>query len=133
MPFSGDWYIPNAAIEVRFWGNIDVNDLDQFFSMSMNLLAEAQTEAPGKRLHLIVDGLEIDSMPPAYLMITRTMPMLRFKNRDTMFLITQKSTIRSILELTSHVMNFPLRIFDTRAEALQVVEALVLKNEIRSS
>jgi hypothetical protein len=30
-------------------------------------------------------------------------------------------------------MNFPLRIFDTRAEALQAVEAMVLKNEIRSS
>ena len=133
MPFFGGWYIPYTAIEVRIWGKVDVHDLDQFFELSMNLLAEAQIQVPGKRLHLIADGLQIETMPPTYLMISRTMPMLRFKNRDSMFLITQKSTTRSILELTAHVMNFPIHVFNTRDEALRAVEALILKNEIRSS
>jgi hypothetical protein len=132
MPFSGDWYIPYSVIEVRFWGKVDVHDLDQFFELCVKLLTEAQIHAPDRRLHLVVDGMDIETMPPTYLMIARTMPMLRFKNRDRMFLITQKSTTRSILELTAHVMNFPMSIFNTRDEALQAVEALIVKNEIHS-
>ena len=53
-------------------------------------------------------------------------------NRDTMFFIARKSKIRSILELTAHVMNFSMRIFNTRDEALQALEAVLLKDEIRN-
>jgi len=133
MPYSGDWYIPLRVAETRFWGKVDSHDIDQHNEVCIRLLTEAQIHAPGRLIHMILDGSEIESLPLLYLMFSRAAPVMRFKNRDIMFFVTQKSTTRSIFELTAHVLNFRMRVFDTRAEALEALEAVMLKEEIHSS
>jgi hypothetical protein len=133
MPYHADWYIPLRVAEARFWGKVDSGDLDRHSEACVRLLTEAQVHAPGRLIHLILDVSEVEVMPPTYLMMSRALPTLRFKNRDTMFVIAPKSASRSILEITAHVMNFKIRTFSTRDEALRAVEAVLLKDELHSS
>ena len=133
MPYHADWYIPLRVAEAHFWGKVDAHDMDEHTERCVELLTEAQIHVPDRLIHLIIDASEVEVMPPTYLMIARAMPVLRFKNRDMMFLITPKSTTRSILELTAHVMNFRMRVFSTRDEAIEALEAYMLKDELHSS
>lgn len=131
MSYEGGWYIPCRVAEVRFWGPVTNEDLDIHTELCVKLLTEAQTHAPERRIHLLLDATEVTSLPPLYLMLPRALPVLRFKNRDMMFVITQKSTFRSIMEITAHVLNFSVSTFDSRPEAIQALEALMLKDELQ--
>src|SRR5690606_2310646 len=100
MPYDGGWYIPCRVAEARFWGNIVSDDLDAHNALCIKVLTEAQEKAPGRLIHMLLDLSEVKTMPPLYLMISRAMPVIRFRNRDTMFLVTRNNVFRSILEAT---------------------------------
>jgi hypothetical protein len=91
-------------------------------------LTEAETHAPNTTQHILFDSTENISMPPIYRMMAQALPVLRFKNRGTMFHVTRNSTIRSLMELTAHVTKFKLRTFATREEAIRALETVLVED-----
>lgn len=132
MPFQTEWYIPFRVIDERVWGKITAEAMHQHSELIVQMLSDAQIRAPGTQVHLVLDTAETESLPPAYIMLKPALPVLRFKNRGDLFHITHNSTVRSIMELTAHVMKFPMRSFATREEALQALEATMLQEDLRA-
>jgi hypothetical protein len=131
MPYHGEWYIPHRVVNARFWGKAGVDDFDQHTAVCVELLSQAQGQVPGATVHMILDVEEAESLPPLYLMFGRAVPVLRFKNRGIMFVVTRNRTIKSIIELTAHVMNFSIMMFNSRAEMFSALEATLLKEDLQ--
>lgn len=131
MSFSIAWYIPNRVIEVKASGNLVAADFDQYSADLVRLLHEAEKNAPGQLVYNLHDTSNVESYPPIYLMVTRALPVLRFKNRGPFFLITQSRKVQSIISLTSHVMDFPIRVFETREEAIAALDIALAKDDAR--
>jgi len=132
MSFSIEWYIPNRVIEVKGMGNLVAADFDQYSADLVRLLQEAEKNAPGQLVYNLHDVSGVESYPPVYLMVTRALPVLRFKNRGPLFLITQSRKVQSIISLTSHIMDFPIRVFATREEAIAALEITLAKEDVRT-
>ncbi|MDX2139260.1 MAG: hypothetical protein SF123_14335 [Chloroflexota bacterium] len=130
MPLSVDWYIPYRVAEARLWGVLSVEEMQHYADECVRVLTESETHAPGKRTYMIMDALELESIPPVYLMLKQALPVLRFKSRDAMFLITRNQAIRNILELTAHVTKFKLHTFATREEALRAVDDALRRSDL---
>lgn len=133
MPYQGEWHIPCRVIYARLWGKAAIDDFDEHTALCVDLLSQAQVESPTTRVHMILDVEEAESLPPLYLMFGRAMPVLRFKNRGVMFVVTRNRTIKSIIELTAHVMNFSIMMFNSRADALSALEATLLKEDLQAN
>ncbi|MBI5929746.1 MAG: hypothetical protein HY862_10580 [Chloroflexi bacterium] len=133
MPYQGEWYIPCRVINARLWGKAAVEDFDKHTALCVELLSQAQIQAPSASVHMLLDVEEAESLPPLYLMFARAMPVLRFKNRGVMFVITRNRTIKSIIELTAHVMNFSILMFNSRSEAMSALEATLLKEDLQTN
>jgi len=132
MTISIEWYMPNRVIEICVMGNVLAKDLDQYSAAVARLLAAAQQNAPGQMVYNLHDATRTESYPPVYLMVKRALPVLRFKNRGPLFLITQSRKVKSIFSLTSHTMDFPVQVFDTREEAIAALEITLAKEDIRA-
>lgn len=63
-------------------------------------------------------------------MLGQALPVLRYKNRGTVYHVTRSKTTRSILELTAHVMSFAVRAFASREEAMQVIDHMILQEDL---
>ncbi len=131
MPIEVEWHIPYRVIDETMSGKLSSHDMDEHTSRMLAMLQEAEIHAPGKLVYLLLDTTRADIMPPAYLMLQHALPVLRMKNRGLMILITQSKTFRSIIELTAHVMRFPVHSVATREEALKVLAATMYKDEAR--
>lgn len=131
MPLHPQWHIQHRVIYVYATGHIVNAELDAYTAALVEMLTDAQTNAPGVKVYLLFNGLEVESYPPTYLMLKSALPVLRFKNRGTMFHVTKSRMMRSILELTAHVMKFPIRSFNTLEEGTRAVEAAVARDEQR--
>jgi hypothetical protein len=129
MPFVIDWYIPYRVIDVRLWGEVSGDEIRQLATHFVDMLTQVQIHMPDKKPYLLYDTLEALSMPPLYLMLKEAAPVLRFKNRGPMFHITQNQAIRSIAEITAHVTQFQLLLFETRAEALRALQVALAKDD----
>jgi hypothetical protein len=127
MPLQVDWYIPYRVIDARVWGVFTVEEVQQMSDVFVQYLTETQTHAPNITPHILFDSTENISMPPIYRMMAQALPVLRFKNRGTMFHITRNNTMRSLLELTAHVTQFKLRTFATREETIRALETVLLE------
>jgi hypothetical protein len=125
MPIETGWLIPYRVIDARVWGTITMDDLTTFVDAAVTLLIEAQTHSPETLVYLLYDTSKTDYLPPIYMMLKPSLPLLRFKNRGDVFHIGSNAAIRSIMELTSHVTKFKLHSFATRDEAIRAVERAV--------
>jgi hypothetical protein len=123
MPYSVDWYLVHVVADARLWGHITFEDLEAYTDRCVELLTEAQTHAPHIQLQILLDASDAESIPPIYRMFSQGMRTLRFRNRDTMFLITRNRQVRSVIEITSHLAgdHFRLRVFAERQEALEAL------------
>jgi|GEM_PF-3451174 hypothetical protein len=130
MPVAVDWYVPYRVGYSRLSGNVTSDDMQEYADHCVRILTEAETHAPGKRTYMIFDALELESMPPAYLMLKQALPILRFKSRDAMFLITRNQSIRNIVELTAHVTKFKIYTFATLEEALRAVDETLRRTDM---
>jgi len=135
MPYQASWHIVHQVIEARFWGRVSVEDTDVHNDACVQLLTEAQNMAPKSTVHLLLDALEAESIPPLYLRFAQGMRVLKFKNRGTLFLITRSSSIKSIIEVTAYVSreHFPLRVFAEREEALQALDGYLARDAQRAA
>lgn len=133
MPYHIDWYLPHQVSDARIWGHLSLEELELYTDTCVRMLAEAQAQAPGNRVHIIIDMLDAESIPPLYLMASQGVRVLKFKNRGTMFLLVQNTAVRSVMEITSHVMgvHFPMRIFKERQAALDALAAYLAKEQMR--
>lgn len=129
MPFHIDWLIPYRAINVLASGNIQSEDFDLYSETLVRLLTEAKTHAPGLKVYNIFDSMTVKTYPPMYLMFNRALPVLRFRNRGPMYLITPNRTTRSFFELTAHITSFALQTFDNRQEALAALDNALIREE----
>ncbi len=129
MPFHIDWLIPYRAINVLASGSIKPEDFDFYSETLVRLLTEAQTHTPNLKVYNIFDSMTVKTYPPMYLMFKRALPVLRFRNRGPMYLITPNRTTRSFFELTAHIASFPLQAFDNRQEALAALENALIGEE----
>lgn len=120
MPYSVGWYRPCEVVDARFWGHVSLEDMEGYTDRCVELLTEAETHAPHVRLQIIVDATEAESIPPLYRMFNQGIRTLRFSNRDTMFLVTRNSQVRSVIEIVAHLagQHFKLKVFAERDEAL---------------
>ncbi|MBZ0280409.1 MAG: hypothetical protein K8L97_06685 [Anaerolineae bacterium] len=132
MPVVIEWYRPYQVIDARLRGLVTMEDIQQQADVFVSMLSEGEVHASGKRLYLLYDTSEAESMPPVYMMLKIALPILRFKNRGPMFHITRSSTIRSIIELTAHITRFPLQTFATREETIRALEAKILEDGLRT-
>lgn len=131
MSFSIAWYITNRVIEVKASGNLVAADFDQYSADLVQMLQEAEKNAPDQLVYNLHDASDVESYPPIYLMVRRALPVLRFKNRGPFFLITQSRKVQSIISLTSHVMDFPIRVFETHEEAIAALDIALEKENVR--
>jgi hypothetical protein len=132
MPVVVDWYVPYRVIDVRLSGEISHAEMRELASRFVHMLTEVQLHTPGKKPYLLYDTLEATSIPPLYLMLKDALPVLRFKNRGPMFHVTNNRSMRSMIQLTAHITQFQLFSFETRAEALRVLEGVLLKEQLPS-
>jgi hypothetical protein len=132
MNYSIKWYIPNRVIEVKGSGNLVAADFERYSADIVWMLQEAEKNAPGQLVYNLHDAANVESYPPSYLMVTRALPVLRLKNRGPLFLITQSRKVQSIISLTSHIMDFPIRVFATREEAIAALEITLEKEILRT-
>lgn len=131
MALEFKWYIPYRVIDARLTGHLTAEGAQEVVDNFVRMLTEAQSIAPGKLCYLLFDTREAKSVPPIYLMMKQSLPVLRFKNRGHMFHITNNQTIRSIFDLTAHVSQFPIMALATREEALKALEAIMLNENLR--
>ena len=131
MALETAWYIPYRVIEARLTGHLTAAGAQEIVDSLVCMLTEAQTIAPGKLCYFIFDTREAKSVPPIYLMMKQSLPVLRFKNRGHMFHITNNQTIRSIFDLAAHISQFPIMALATREEALKALEAIMLSENLR--
>jgi hypothetical protein len=130
MPLQIQWYIPYKVIDERIWGKVTIEEMQEHTDTLLDMLTKAQNFASGQQLYHLFDDTEVESMPPAYLMITQALPVLKFQNRGPMFHITHKRPISNIIEIAAHVMGFQRRTFQTREQAIAALEAVILKENL---
>jgi hypothetical protein len=130
MPLNVDWYLPYRVIDVRLSGEVTQAEMSRMASHLVRMLTEVQSHAPGRKAYLLVDTLEAISMPPLYLMLKDALPVLRFKNRGPLFQVTQNQVIRSMMQLNAHITQHQLLSFETRVEALRVLDAALIKEDL---
>jgi hypothetical protein len=130
MPLNVDWYLPYRVIDVRLSGEVTQAEMSRMASEFVRMLTEVQLHAPSSKPYLLCDTLEAVSVPPLYLMLKDALPVLRFKNRGPMFHVTNNRSMRSMIQLTAHITQFQLFSFETRAEALRVLDAALLKEQL---
>jgi hypothetical protein len=133
MPVKIDWYVSYRVIDVRLSGEVTQAEIRYMASRFVELLTEVQVHEPRRKPYLLCETLEAISVPPLYLMLKEAMPVLRFKNRGPMFHVTQSRSMRSMIQLTAHITQFQLFSFETRAEALRVLDAALLKEQLPSA
>lgn len=132
MRFILEWYIPNRVFETRGVETQSEMDLDQYRDDLLRILREAEENAPDRLIHNLHDMSAVDTYPPIYTMITRALPVLRFKNRGTVFFVTQSRKVLSVWSLVAHVMDFPYQVFETRKEAIAALEITLAKEDART-
>ncbi len=130
MPFHINWYLLHRVIEVRLEGDVSMDDMRTQTDLIRVMLDDAEHHAAGRRVFVLLDTLMVKTMPPAYLMLGQALPVLRYKNRGTVYHVTRSKTTRSILELTAHVMSFAVRAFASREEAMQVIDYMILQEDL---
>ncbi len=108
-------------------------DFDDFQRCSVDMLSEALGVAPIRKVFNVYDISAVDYHPPMYLMLGKALPVLRFKNRGALFVVTKKGTHRSMFELTAHVMNFGLRFYDDFDAAICAAEDAVAREDLQLS
>ena len=132
MPVEVSWHIAHRVIGERFWGKVDIDDIDLHINSCVQFLAEAQTAAPQNTVHLLSDGTDVESMYPLYKAGAQGIRPMRFSNRGLAFLITRNRTHRTIAEVTARVGRFPMHVFSDRQTALDaVVEQLAKEDQHR--
>ena len=132
MPITVGWHIENRVIEMQAEGQVLVADVVAWIDEQSKLLAQAQDKTPETLVYTLHDATDAESYPPIYLMVKRALPVLRFKNRGPIFLVTQAPKIRSVFALTSHVMDFPVHVFSTRDDALNAIQIAIAKEDMYS-
>jgi hypothetical protein len=133
MPYQAEWYLLHQVIDARIWGLMTLDDLDLYLATVVSLLTDAQAHAPENIVHLLLDTLEAESIPPLYLLVKRGVNVMEFKNRGTLFLIARNTAIRSVIEVTAHISrdHFPLRVFKERQAALDALASYLAKDALR--
>ena len=133
MPYSADWYLVHQVVDARLSGQVTFEDMEGYTDRCVELLVEAAAHAPQNRLQIIVDATDAVSIPPIYRMFSQGIRTLKFKNRDTMFLITRNSQVRSVIEIASHLAgdHFKLKVFSERQQALEALAAHMEKTAHR--
>lgn len=132
MPFSVGWYLVHQVSEARLWGHVTLDEMEAYTDRCVDVLTEAQINAPDTRIHMLVDALDAESLPPIYRMFNQGMRTLRFKNRDTMFLVTRNGgQVRSVIELASRLAgeHFALKVFSDREQAIAALTAAMAKKD----
>lgn len=126
MPYQAEWHIPNRLVYARGWGRMTVQDMELHTAMCMKFLTEAEQNVPGGRVTMIFDALEVESIPPLYLMLPSALPVLRMQNRtESMIFVSINKGMRTILQLTGHVMNFKVRFAASSQEAIEIAESIL--------
>lgn len=132
MPIEVNWYLPTRILHARAWGRIHPDELDPYTDTCEKFLLEALANSD-KLVYLVMNGLEIESLPPVYVLGARGMPVIRMKNRGPMFFVTENRAIRTIVELTAHVTRFSLQVFTTEELAFKAAEAVMVRDDVRLS
>lgn len=133
MSYHGEWLIPLRVIHVKVSGVVTPAELDIHTETIAKLLSEAQAHDPKRMIHLLMDAGEVESFPMFYLMVPTAMPVLRFQNRGTMFFVTSSQKLKSIINLSAHIMRFSHRTFSTREEALEALEVAIARDDLKIS
>jgi hypothetical protein len=131
MPFHGEWYIPYRVLELRLWGNITTEEIREITRLFVKSLTEVEAHNPRNKSYLLFDTLEVTRMPPLYLMMAEALPVLRFKNRELMVHVSRNKAIRAIMDINAHVTRLPMVSAETREEALRILEAALIKEDLQ--
>jgi hypothetical protein len=121
MPVEVEWHLLYRVIGERFWGKVEMSDIELHIDRCVQLLTEAQHTQPENRVHLLADGLEVESMFPLYQAVAQGVRPMRFKNRGILFLITNNNTHQAIVEVTARIGRFPMHAYSDRQAALDAV------------
>jgi hypothetical protein len=125
-----EWHIPFHVLKARFYGDITLADMQDYDVQLIGFLQEALEKNPRQKIHLVVDGLEITSMLPLYKMLPMGVKVMQYKNRGLAIMATKNNRVRTIFEITSHILrksNFQIRFVSSEAEAFQVLDSILAK------
>lgn len=126
MAYHAEWHIPNRLVYAKGWGRMTKQDMELHTAMCIKFLSEAEQNLPGGRVTMIFDALEVESIPPLYLMLPSALPVLRMQNRtEAMIFVSMNKGMRTILQMTGHVMNFKVRFAASQQEALEIAEGIL--------
>ncbi len=122
MAYRARWLVPYRVMESTLSGPVTMADMDRHTEAAVQFLTEAQTHAPGQMVYNLFNTLEADRAIPAYLMLTKALPVLRFKNRGPLYHVTKSAQQRNVGDLTAHLMSFAIRTFEDYDEALEAID-----------
>jgi hypothetical protein len=130
MSIEIGWYLPYRVIDARLYEEVTPAEVRELASHFVEMLTQNQLQTPHKKLYLLCDTVDAISVPPLYLMLKDALPVMRFKNRGPLFHVTQNRSIRSIMQLTAHITHIPVFSFETRDEAVRVLAATLIKEDL---
>ncbi len=133
MPYSAKWLVPYRVMTSKMSGRVTLEDIDAHTEASVKFLTEAQIHAPGKLVYNVFDTSQAENGLPIYLMMTKALTILSFTNSATLYHVTQSRELRSIGDLTAHLMSFAIRTYDDYDEAVQAVYDALAREDLQIS
>lgn len=131
MQYEIDWFIRYRVIQENIRGNPTTREIQQHFEACERLLSEAAEAAPDNMVHLLIDALEAESVPPIYKMIQPGAKLLGYKNRGRALLMTRNPKVSAVYEITSRLggERYVLHIFREREAALEFLDGLMTQED----
>ena len=121
MPVRVEWQVRHRVIYERYWGHVSSEDLSRHIDACVQMLADAQQQAPLNTVHLFADALEAESIFPIYKAVAQGVRPLNFSNRGNLYLVTRNRSHQLIIEIAARIGRFPMHVFSDLQSALAAV------------
>ena len=113
MPYKLSWHKPDEILYMKSPVHISEEDT----RLADDAIQQHMTQASSKRVHIIIDDSDVQSMPGV--MVTQTLKTLRHPKMGWTVVVGQNNKVfRMMYTVTCHLRRLPLYMADTLDEAI---------------
>jgi hypothetical protein len=119
MPYDVNWYVPEQVVYANFWGEVTLADFRKFNGEMMTLL-----EAPGGRVHVIVNAVQVTSVSASPQDIVAALPYLRHSRIGWGAIVQNNVFTRFMVSMVAQLMQVRTRFFSDLPAAVAFLEQI---------
>ena len=117
MSYLISWYKPEHILFMKTPRAVTEEDIRTIDTQAHEYMTQAQS----KRVHVIIDDTEMESMPG--LLVTQTLQTLRHPKMGWTVVVGQKNKVfRMMYTITCHLMRLPVYLADNIEEAIAFLQ-----------